>query len=92
MSEKQYDNEKRFALHKNDKDGNEKRPDYKGTMQLNGVEYVLSAWIRTSKAGNKYMSGAMEEKKTRADAQSASDGFAKVKAAVTEPTEDDVPF
>ncbi len=62
----QYDNEMRFALFKNDKEGNEKRPDYRGTMQIGGVAYVLSAWIKTSKAGAKYMSLSVKPKDQRA--------------------------
>jgi hypothetical protein len=38
------------ALFKNDKDGVEKRPDYRGDIKIKGVVYRLSAWI---KQGNK---------------------------------------
>lgn len=54
MSE--YDNNNSGALFKNDKEGNEKRPDYKGKSEVSGVQYYVSAWIRQSKAGNTYMS------------------------------------
>jgi len=58
----QYDNEKKFALFKNDKGENPKRPDYRGTLTLGGVEYKLSAWIREDKKGGKYMNGSVELK------------------------------
>jgi hypothetical protein len=58
----QYDNEKKFALFKNDKGENPKRPDYRGTLTLGGVEYKLSAWIREDKKGSKYMNGSVELK------------------------------
>lgn len=54
MSE--YDNNNSGALFKNDKEGNEKRPDYKGKSEVGGVEYYVSAWIRQSKGGKTYMS------------------------------------
>ena len=66
----QYDNEKKFALFKNDKGENPKRPDYRGTMTLGGVEYKLSAWIREDKKGQKYMNGSVEIK---TDAQPRQD-------------------
>ena len=58
----QYDNTDKGVLFKNDKEGNEKRPDYKGSINVGGVDYWLSAWIRTSKAGSKYMSLAVKPK------------------------------
>ena len=90
MSEqKTYSNEMRFSLFKNDKDGNEKRPDYRGSAEIGGVEYKLSAWIRTSRDGMKFMSGSIEPKQERA-AQPAT----KPVATETNSQEqvDDVPF
>jgi uncharacterized protein (DUF736 family) len=57
-----YDNTNTFALFKQDKEGNEKRPDYSGTITLEGgKELRLSAWIRESKSGLKYLSGQASE-------------------------------
>ena len=58
----QYDNEKKIALFKNDKGDNPKRPDYRGTLTLNGVEYKASLWIRQDKKGNDYLNGSIEVK------------------------------
>jgi hypothetical protein len=45
-----------FALFKNDKEGNEKRPDYTGTgLDLNGEKIKVSAWIKEGAKG-KFMS------------------------------------
>ena len=53
----EYDNELSGVLFKNDKEGNEKRPDYTGNIQIEGTEYRLAAWIReSSKTGQKFMS------------------------------------
>ncbi len=43
------------ALFKNDKDGTESRPDYKGDIRIGGKEYWLSSWIKEGKNG-KFMS------------------------------------
>lgn len=57
-----YDNEKRIALFVNDKQGNEKRPDYTGKITLDGVDYKISMWKR-SKDNKTYLSGVVEENK-----------------------------
>lgn len=55
-----YDNNNKITLFKNDKKGNEKAPDYRGTTTLNNQEYKVAMWVRTSAAGTKYMSGTVE--------------------------------
>lgn len=39
------------ALFKNDKEGNENRPDYKGDINISGTNYWLSAWLKEGKNG-----------------------------------------
>ena len=51
-----YDNTNSGALFKNDKKATEKHPDYKGSVNADGTDYWLSAWLKTDKNGNKYMS------------------------------------
>ena len=63
----QYDNTNTGSLFKNDKGDNEKRPDYKGSVNVEGVDYWLSAWIRESgpnskTPGQKFMSLKLEAK------------------------------
>ena len=57
-----YDNTNSGALFKNDKEGNDNRPDYKGSINVGGVEFWISSWIKTSKAGKKYMSLSVQPK------------------------------
>lgn len=58
MAYEQKDNS--GALFKNDKDGNESRPDYRGDCLVNGVKWEMSAWIKEGKSG-KFMSLAFKE-------------------------------
>ena len=51
-----YDNTNTGAMFKRDKEGNENRPDYSGPINVDGTDWEVAAWIRESKAGNKYMS------------------------------------
>ena len=44
------------ALFPHDKQGNPNRPDYSGNINIGGKEYDISAWFKTSRAGNQYLS------------------------------------
>ena len=56
-----YDNS--GVLFKNDKGDNPKRPDYRGSIAVAGVDYNISGWIRESKkTGDKFMSLKVEAK------------------------------
>ena len=56
----EYDNTNTFTLFKNDKNGNEKAPDYSGKINVNGKDMQIAAWIREGKKG-KFMSGKISE-------------------------------
>lgn len=47
----EYDNNNRGALWKNDRREKDTHPQMRGTAEINGVEYWVSAW--TSKEGGK---------------------------------------
>ena len=52
------------VLFKNDKKGNEKRPDYRGSAVIDNVDFNISAWIKASKkTGDKFMSLKFEAKR-----------------------------
>jgi uncharacterized protein (DUF736 family) len=51
-----YDNTNRGALFRNDKKVTENHPDYTGKVNVAGKDLWLSAWVKTSKNGKKYMS------------------------------------
>lgn len=57
----QYDNSNRGALFKAREKKGENSPDYTGKLNVGGKDYDLSAWIKTSKAGEKYMSLSVRE-------------------------------
>lgn len=58
----EYDNTNRGSLFKNDRKDDAKFPDYKGSLNVDGVEYWLSAWLKLSKDGQKFMSLSIKNK------------------------------
>lgn len=74
------------ALFGNDKDGNDKRPDYTGDAMVNGAKMRVSAWAKISKSGNAYLSLKFSE--PRGDAR--EDRPKRLASAGADP--DDSPF
>ena len=66
-TEMDYDNTNKGALFRNDdKDPNDDRDrDYNGTLDVEGTEYWLSGWVRTSKNGKKYLSLSVKPKQDK---------------------------
>jgi hypothetical protein len=69
-----YDNTDRGALFRNEDKGEERHPDYRGSINVGGTEYWLSAWIRTSKKGTKYMSLSIKPKNADTAKPEINDG------------------
>jgi len=70
------------VLFKNDKKEQEKHPDYKGSIMVDGNEYWLSAWIKDGKTG-KFMGLALSPK----DGQPPA-----TKSTPSDLKDDDIPF
>ena len=57
-----YDRTNSGALFKNADKKTENHPDYRGDINVGGVDHFISAWLKTSKNGTKYMSLSVTEK------------------------------
>ena len=57
----QYDPTNRGALFKNDRKEKESHPDYKGSINVDGVDYWLSAWLKEGQKG-KFFSMSIQPK------------------------------
>lgn len=76
-----YDNTNTGAIFKNDKKA-ENHPDYRGTINVDGVDKEIALWVKTSKDGTKqFFSAKISEPFKKAEGSAPS---AKV--------ENDLPF
>lgn len=83
-----YDNTNRWTLNKNDRKEKDSHPDYKGSLNVDGVDYWLDGWIKES-ANGKFISGSLKPK----DQQSSGTQRARPQpAAFDTDLDDDVPF
>lgn len=64
-----YDNTNTGALFKNDKGDNDKRPDYKGPLNVGGTDYEVAAWLTKSKEGKTYMRLKVQEPRQKRQKQ-----------------------
>ena len=58
----EFDQTNRGSLFKNEKKEEAKHPDMSGTLNVNGTEYWISGWKKTSKAGTGFISLSIRPK------------------------------
>jgi len=58
----EYDNTNRGVLFQNYKKESDKHPDYKGELNVDGVEFQIAGWKKTSKNGNTFLSISINKK------------------------------
>ena len=82
----QYDNTNRGALFRNNRKEQDSQPDHTGSINIDGKEYYLNAWIKTSQNGNKFFSLSVKPKDAK---QSQLESPAQ---ALPSEHGDDIPF
>ena len=48
-----YDNTNSGMMMRNENRENERQPEFKGSLDVDGVQYWISAWVNTGKEGSK---------------------------------------
>jgi hypothetical protein len=88
-----YDNKNTGILSANDKAGNDKRPDYRGTLDIEGTSYDLAGWIRRRKSDNKpFLSLTVQPSKPRVAADPAATAAGAPAPAPMPPADEVLPF
>lgn len=86
-----FDNTNRGVLFNNkEKKTQDSHPDYSGSINVAGVDYWLSAWLKESKDGKKFFSMSVKPKEQ--PARQVSEPTRKVSAGSFEDMNSDVPF
>lgn len=80
-----FDRTNTGALFKNDRKQTPNQPDYNGNANIDGTEYWVNAWIKTSKAGKPFMSFSYKPKEQQAPAP-------EQQVAQPAPADQDIPF
>ena len=86
----QYDNTNRGSLFKNDKKEQDSHADYNGSINVEGKEFWLNAWVKESKKdGRKFFGLSLKPK-----GDSGNNGLFKAKPAQSKAKQDDdeIPF
>lgn len=65
----EYDNTNRGAIFQNENKKSDKHPDRQGNLNVAGVDYWISGWLKTSKGGMRYMSLSVTPKEPEQPAQ-----------------------
>lgn len=72
------------AIFKNDKEGIETRPDYKGSAIIGGKKFWVSSWVKQSGDNPKFLSLAFEPAEEKPKTTQRKNGASK--------KQDDMPF
>lgn len=95
----EYDNTNRGILAKSQRKSQDTHPDYTGSLNVGGVEYWLSAWIKTGRdgtrmEGQKFFSLSVQKKEPISSAPPPASKQSAPKQAAQDENDffDDVPF
>jgi hypothetical protein len=92
MTKATYDNTNSGALFRNDrKDGDNDR-DYSGSLNVRGVDYWISGWLKTSAKGIKYLSLAVKPKNEALAIKPKNETESEAKKKPAESFDDEIPF
>lgn len=89
-----FDNTNRGALFKNHKKEG-KQPDYRGVINVDGVDKEIAGWLKQSKKGETFMSLSVSEpfkKQEPAIRPEEKQNFADQSGVVGNDLDDDLPF
>ena len=89
-----YDNKNRGSIWKNEKKEQDTHPDFTGTLNVEGVEYWVSAWKRKEGASPKApaLSFSVKPKEVKADHQNERPAPKRQVGGISDTIDDEIPF
>jgi hypothetical protein len=88
---KQYDNTNRGVLFKNDRKTKDTQPGYTGTLNVDGVEYFLDAWLKDGQRG-KFFSVSVKRKEQQNARQEQRAPARQAQGSGFDDMDSDIPF
>jgi uncharacterized protein (DUF736 family) len=86
MSTQQFDNTNRGAIFKNDRKEKDTHPDYRGKINVDGVDKEISLWVKTSKDGKQFFSASISAPYVKPDSDTPKP------PPLSDEVDDDLPF
>jgi uncharacterized protein (DUF736 family) len=90
-----FDNTNRGVLFKELNKRNDRGPDFKGTLNVNGDDFEIVAWVKTSKKGTEFLSLSVKPARNPNEPVQAQTtrSYSKPLPVASPPgTDDDIPF
>lgn len=89
-----YDNNMRGVAFYNDYKKTDNQPSYRGNLEIDGVRYLQSIWIKVGKNGKKFLSFSyeIEEKSNRPTQYKKKQQPAPTLDEVKDELDDEIPF
>ena len=84
----QYDDTNRGALFRVEERKSDRHPEYSGSINVEGTEYYLDAWVNVAKSGRKYFSLSVKPKGPAKEAPRTPQQRQQPQADL----DDDIPF
>ena len=88
----EYDNNMRGVAFYNDYKKTDKQPSYRGTLEIDGVEYKQSIWVKVGKNGKKFLSFSYEKADAEAQKANVKKQSTPTYDEVKEELDDEIPF
>lgn len=90
----EYDNTNRGILSRNDRKEKDTHPDHRGTLNVEGVEYYIDAWVkeRKDKSGKFFSLSVKRKDGAKAPAKKATDESRPVTVGPFDDLDDSIPF
>jgi uncharacterized protein (DUF736 family) len=86
------ENENTGSIFKNDHKEKEQQPDYKGNVNVAGIQYDVALWVKDGKNGRKYMSAKFSEPYVRPEEIDETIGIERERSFAPVGNDDPLPF